>query len=98
MSFDVRFSDAAADVLVRLHEHLLARADTIEDLQLADYSVDEIEIAFKAQLSSPTMTVWGAPISSRQAGSWRPGVPAGRSDALHGGSSPGRTTDQPMCL
>ena len=51
MSFDVRFSDVAADDLVRLHEHLLARADTVEDLQLADKAVDEIEIACKAQLA-----------------------------------------------
>ncbi|MDE2396594.1 MAG: type II toxin-antitoxin system RelE/ParE family toxin [Burkholderiales bacterium] len=49
MSFDVRFSDAAADDLVRLHGHRLARADTAEDLQLADKAVDEIEIACKAQ-------------------------------------------------
>ncbi|MDE1947246.1 MAG: type II toxin-antitoxin system RelE/ParE family toxin [Burkholderiales bacterium] len=51
MSFDVRFSDVAADDLVRLHEQLLARAVTVEDLQLADEAVDEIEIACKAQLA-----------------------------------------------
>lgn len=51
MSFDVRFSGAAVDDLVRLHEHLLARAETVEDLQLADQAVDEIELACKAQLA-----------------------------------------------
>lgn len=51
MIFDVRFSAAALADLVRLHEHILARAQTVEDLQLADRAVDEIELSCRAQLA-----------------------------------------------
>lgn len=51
MIFEVRFTPGALADLMRLHEHLLARAETLEDLQLADRAVDEIELACKAQLA-----------------------------------------------
>ena len=51
MIFEVRFTPGALSDLLRLHEHLLARAETLEDLQLADRAVDEIELACKAQLA-----------------------------------------------
>lgn len=51
MSFVVRFSPRALADLVRLHGHLLDRAESLEDLQLADRAVDEIELSCKAQLA-----------------------------------------------
>ena len=51
MSFEVVFAEAARTDLERLHEHLLSRAETVEDLDLADRAVDEIELACKAQLA-----------------------------------------------
>jgi plasmid stabilization system protein ParE len=51
MPFKVVFGEAARVDLERLHEHLLNRAETIEDLGLADRAVDEIELACKVQLA-----------------------------------------------
>ena len=51
MTFEVRFSPAARGDLVRLHEHLLARAESVEELQLADHAVDEIELSCRVQLA-----------------------------------------------
>jgi plasmid stabilization system protein ParE len=51
MTFEVRFSPAARDDLVRLHDHLLARAESVEDLQFADRAINEIELSCKAQLA-----------------------------------------------
>ena len=51
MSFEVVFAEAARTDLERLHEHLLSRAETVEDPDLADRAVDEIELACKVQLA-----------------------------------------------
>ena len=51
MPFAIRFSAAALADLVRLHGHILARALSVEDLEIADRAVDEIEVACKAQLA-----------------------------------------------
>jgi plasmid stabilization system protein ParE len=51
MSFEVVFAEAARTDLERLHEYLLSRAETVEDLDLADRAVDEIELACKVQLA-----------------------------------------------
>ena len=51
MSLEVVFAEAARADLERLHEYLLSRAETVEDLDLADRAVDEIELACKVQLA-----------------------------------------------
>jgi plasmid stabilization system protein ParE len=51
MTFAVVFAEAARADLERLHEYLLSRAETVEELGLADRAVDEIELACKVQLS-----------------------------------------------
>ena len=51
MSFDVRFSEVALADLIRLHDHLLDLAQSIEDWRIADRAVDEIEVTCKAQLA-----------------------------------------------
>ncbi len=51
MSCEVRFSAAALGDSMRLHEHLLERAESLDGLQLAYGAVDEIEVACKAQLA-----------------------------------------------
>ena len=51
MTAEVRFAESAQLDLLRLHEHLIRRAEVIEDLSLADRAVDEIEVACLAQLS-----------------------------------------------
>jgi len=60
MTFDVRFS-AAADDLERLFDFLLDRAETVEDLALAQAAIDAIRSAALNQL---TVT----PYSFRKAG------------------------------
>jgi plasmid stabilization system protein ParE len=51
MPFEVVFADAARADLERLHEYLLSRAESVEELGLADRAVDEIELACKVQLA-----------------------------------------------
>jgi plasmid stabilization system protein ParE len=51
MAFEVVFAEAARGDLERLHEYLLSRAETVEDLSLADRAADEIELACKVQLA-----------------------------------------------
>jgi len=43
MPFEVVFAEAARADLERLHEYLLSRAETVEELSFADSAVDEIE-------------------------------------------------------
>lgn len=51
MSFEVRWSaDARAD-LVRLHDFLLDRAQTVEDLSAADLAIAAVEHAVMHQLA-----------------------------------------------
>jgi len=61
MSFEVRFSASAPDDLMRMHQYILDRAASIEDLRLVDQAVDRIEASCKTQLSS-------TPYSFRKAG------------------------------
>lgn len=51
MTAEVRFTESAQLDLLQLHEPLVQRAEVVEDLLLADRSVDEIEVACLAQLS-----------------------------------------------
>ena len=51
MTFEVVFAEAARADLERLHEYLLTHAETVEELGLADRTVDEIELACKVQLA-----------------------------------------------
>ena len=51
MSFDVVFSPAAEDDLVRLFDFLLDRAATVEDLDRAQAAIDAIQAAVLTQLS-----------------------------------------------
>lgn len=53
--FEVRFTRGALDDLVRLHEYLLERATTVDELELATQAVAEIEIACRAQLARTPM-------------------------------------------
>jgi plasmid stabilization system protein ParE len=61
MTFDVRFSAAADDDLGRLFDFLLDRAETVEDLDLAQVAIDAIRSAALSQLAS-------TPYSFRKAG------------------------------
>ena len=61
MTFDVRFSVAAVDDLERLFDFLLARAETIEDLDLAQAAIEAIRSAALSQLAL-------TPYSFRKAG------------------------------
>jgi plasmid stabilization system protein ParE len=61
MGFEVWFSAAAREDLLRLHAFLLDRAASLEDLALADEAVDAIEAACKEQLAR-------TPYSFRKAG------------------------------
>lgn len=53
MSFAVRYSASARDDLTRLYEHLLDRATTIEDLELAERALDAITAAVESLKRSP---------------------------------------------
>lgn len=61
MSFEVRWTAAARVDLLRLHDFLLARAQTIEDLAAADLAIAAIEHAIEHQLGR-------APFIFRRAG------------------------------
>jgi plasmid stabilization system protein ParE len=61
MTFDVRFSIAAEDDLIRLFEYLLDRAETSEDLDRAQDAVDAIGSAVRHSLAT-------MPYSFRKAG------------------------------
>jgi len=62
VSFKVRFSAAAAVDLERLYEFLLDRAQTVEDLDVADRVIGEVRATAAGQLSR-------SPYSFRKAGS-----------------------------
>ncbi len=51
MSFDVRFSVEAEADLERLFDFLLDRAQTLEDLELAQAAIDAVRVAAKKQLA-----------------------------------------------
>lgn len=61
MTFDVRFSAAADDDLARLFDFLLDRAETVEDLDLAQAAIEAIRSAALSQLAA-------TPYSFRKAG------------------------------
>ena len=61
MTFDVRFSAAADDDLGRLFDFLLDRAETVEDLDLAQAAIEAIRLAALNQLAA-------TPYSFRKAG------------------------------
>ena len=61
MSFDVRFSAAAHDDLARLFGFLLDRAETVEDLDLAQAAIEAVRSAAQNQLAA-------TPYSFRKAG------------------------------
>jgi plasmid stabilization system protein ParE len=52
MSFEVRFAAAAEDDLNRLFEFLLARAETMDDLDWAQRAIDAIRSATLQHLTS----------------------------------------------
>ena len=53
MSFVVRYSASARDDLVRLYDHLLDRATTVEDLDLAEQALGAITGAVESLRHSP---------------------------------------------
>ena len=53
MSFVVRYSASARDDLTRLHDHLLDRATTVEDLDLAEQALSAITCAVESLKQSP---------------------------------------------
>ena len=61
MGFAVRFSQSARDDLLRLHDFLLARCETIEDLASAERAIDA--------LVSGTAILSRTPFVCRKAGS-----------------------------
>lgn len=61
MTFDVRFSEAAEDDLGRLFDFPLDRAETVEDLDLAEAAIEAIHSAVVSQLAT-------TPFSFRKAG------------------------------
>ncbi len=53
MSFVVRYSASARDDLTRLYDHLLDRATTVEDLDLAEQALSAITGAVQSLRHSP---------------------------------------------
>lgn len=53
MSYRVIFARHARADLNRLHDHLIERAEYIEDLELADQAIDAITNAISALASTP---------------------------------------------
>ncbi|GHT82338.1 plasmid stabilization protein [Betaproteobacteria bacterium] len=51
MSFAVEFASSAREDLLRLYEYLLDRAQTLEDLELAERALEAIETAIDVHLS-----------------------------------------------
>lgn len=64
MIFRVRWSAQARDDLLSLHDHLLDRARTVEDLDLAEHLIDELQASVYAHLST-------SPWAYRKAGDGR---------------------------
>jgi plasmid stabilization system protein ParE len=62
MTFDVRISAAAVDDLARLFDFLLNRAETVEDLDLAQAAIESVRSAALNPLAA-------TPYSFRKAGS-----------------------------
>jgi plasmid stabilization system protein ParE len=52
MNFEVLFSPEADDDLARLFDFLLDRAETLEDLELADKAIQAIRSALTSQLAA----------------------------------------------
>ena len=50
--FEVRYTDAARDDLLRLFEFLAMRAETVEDFDAAQLAIDTIRTAVESHLSS----------------------------------------------
>ena len=50
--FEVRYTDAARDDLLRLFDFLVMRAETVEDFDAAQLAVDSIRAAVEVHLSS----------------------------------------------
>lgn len=63
MSYAVEFTPGAEDDLVRLYEFLLDRAETLEDLDVADEAIKVIRQAALSHLST-------TPYSYRKVGAW----------------------------
>ena len=61
MRFDVRFCAAAEDDLARLFDFLLDRAETVDDLDLAQVAIEAVRSAVLNQLAA-------TPYSFRKAG------------------------------
>ena len=61
MSYAVEFTQGAEDDLVRLYDYLLDRAETLEDLDVAEVAVKVIRQAVLSHLST-------TPYSSRKVG------------------------------
>jgi plasmid stabilization system protein ParE len=61
MTFEVRFSVAAVEDLSRLFDFLLERAETLEDLELAEAAIEAVRSAARNQLTA-------TPYSFRKAG------------------------------
>ncbi len=53
MSFAVRYSAGARDDLIRLYQHLLDRASTVEDLEVAERALNAITMAVDSLARSP---------------------------------------------
>lgn len=53
MSFVVRYSAGARDDLIRLYQHLLDRASTVEDLEVAERALNAITMAVDSLARSP---------------------------------------------
>lgn len=53
MSFVVRYSAGARDDLIRLYQHLLDRASTVEDLEVAERALNAITMAGDSLARSP---------------------------------------------
>lgn len=62
MTFTVIFSPSAAEDLERLFDFLLDRAETVEDLEIAQSAIEAIQMAVSIQLSR-------SPYSFRKSGS-----------------------------
>ena len=53
MSFAVRYTASAQEDLTRLYDHLLDRATTVEDLDLAEQALAAIKLAVESLRRSP---------------------------------------------
>jgi plasmid stabilization system protein ParE len=53
VSFAVRYSASARDDLARLYEHLLDRATTVEELDIAEQALTAVQAAVESLARSP---------------------------------------------